>query len=312
LRIVPGGKRDYEAFAAMHYRATDELGFVDKIFVLQERASGTLGIVVYAHAPLELSLRNQATNGWFSRNPHRVNQSLRILRRLVIHPDLRGCGLGHHLVRRTLPRVGVEFIECLATMGEFNPVFEKAGMRRVGQYPVSKERNEALLALHRLGVDPNAREFVIQVCRSPQVRAIVYGVVARWYASTTGAGERRALRQPPELLAQTFRGLVGARPVYYLWRRANSRFPKGGGERMANGESRMANGTARSSEVDRHAPARAGPSLGSDAPARAKSRTNPFSPSKGKTDSPGPGRTQVVRKDCRPDRNVTVDYGPTD
>ncbi len=224
LRIEPGCKRDYETFAAMHYRATDELGFVDKVFVLRDGAQGELlGIVVYSHAPLELALRNQATDGWFSRHADRVNRSLRILRRLVIHPDVRGCGLGHFLVRRTMPLLGTKYVECLAGMGEFNPVFEKAGMRRIGQYEVSPQRQSALGALRRMGVDPNGRDFLLHVCRRPRVREVVCRVVYDWYAATTAGGESRVARQSPEFLAQTFRGLVGSRPVYYLWTRPSKR-----------------------------------------------------------------------------------------
>ncbi len=220
LRVVRGLKRDYEQFATMHYRASDELGFVDKVFVMREGSSGDpLGIVVYSHGPLELSLRNRATAGRFCRNPKRVNRSLRILRRLVIHPDIRGCGLGHYLVRKTLPRVGTEYVECLAAMGEFNPVFEKAGMKRIGQYELSPTRQAALEALRALDVDPSGREFTLQVCRRRRVRQIVASVVQDWYAATTAGGECRVERQSPQLLAQTFRGLVGSMPVYYLWHR---------------------------------------------------------------------------------------------
>ncbi len=222
LRIEPGSKRHYDAFAAMHYRATDELGFVDKVFVLRDGADGDLlGIVVYSHGPLELALRNQATDGLFSRNAARVNRSLRIVRRLVIHPEVRGCGLGHHLLRRTLPLVGTEYVECLAGMGEFNPVFEKAGMRRIGQYGVSPRRQAALEALRGMGVNPNGRDFRLHVCRRRCVREIVSRVVYDWYAATTAGGERRVERQSPELLAQTFRGIIASQPVYYLWRRPN-------------------------------------------------------------------------------------------
>jgi ABC-type lipoprotein export system ATPase subunit/GNAT superfamily N-acetyltransferase len=220
LRIEPASKRDYDAFAAMHYRAADELGFVDKVFVLREGPGGDpLGIVVYSHGPLELALRNEATNDWFSRNPSRVNKHLRILRRLVIHPDVRGCGLGHHLVRNTMPLLGTRYVECLAAMGEFNPVFEKAGMRRVGQYGVERRRLDALDALRAMDVDPNGPDFAALVARRRRVRAVVAKVVYDWYAATTADGDRRVAKQSPEFLAQTFRGLVGLRPVYYLWRR---------------------------------------------------------------------------------------------
>ena len=151
LRIERGSKRDYDAFAAMHYRATDELGFVDKIFLLRDGREGQpLGIVVYAHGPLELSLRNQATGGIFIQNPKKLNRQVRMLRRLVIHPDVRGCGLGHFLVKKTLPLVGKEYVECLASMGEFNPVFERAGMKRIGQYKLSPDRESALAALRAM------------------------------------------------------------------------------------------------------------------------------------------------------------------
>lgn len=224
LRIERGRKRDYDAFASMHYRVTDELGFVDKIFVLRDGPAGeTVGIVVYAHAPLELSLRNQATGGLFSRNPKRVNRRLRILRRLVIHPDLRGCGIGHHLVRKTLPLVGTQYVECLASMGEVNPVFERAGMRRIGQYRLSHSRQSAIDKLRAIDVDPARPDFVRQVCRRPRVRAIVAAVVYEWYQAITAGQEHRVTRQSPQFLAHTFRNLIGSRPVYYLWRKASKK-----------------------------------------------------------------------------------------
>lgn len=222
LRIHEGRKADYDAFAAMHYRATDELGFVDKVFVLRE-GDEPLGIVVYSHGPLELALRNRATRGWFSRRPDRVNRSLRILRRLVIHPDLRGCGIGHELVRKTMPHIGTAYVECLAGMGEFNPVFERAGMERVGQYDVAPKARAALEALRTMGVDPAAHDFLLHVSRRRGVRMIVSGVVEGWYAATTAGAERRVDHQSPEFLAQAFRGLIGSRPVYYLWRRKRGR-----------------------------------------------------------------------------------------
>ncbi|MCP4592109.1 MAG: hypothetical protein GY842_15350 [bacterium] len=220
LVIEPGRKPEYAAFAAMHYRTTDELGFVDKVFVLRERASGDpLAIVVYSHGPMELSLRNQATNNRYRRNIHRLNREVRILRRLVVHPDLRGCGIGHRLVRRTMPLLGKRYVECLATMGEVNPVFERAGMRRIGLCPAPRSQVQAQHALEELDVDPFAHDFERKVCRSPRVRSIVARLVHQWYQSITREAEHRVKRQSPHFLAQVFRSLIGCRPVYYLWDR---------------------------------------------------------------------------------------------
>lgn len=224
LVVERGSKRDYEAFRAMHYRLTDELGFVDKVFVLREGRDGELlGIVVYSHPPLELTLRNQVTKGRFLRNPRRLNREMRILRRLVVHPDVRGCGLGHRLVRRTLPQVGTPFVECLASMGEVNPVFEKAGMKRIGTCAAPPARIRMLSEVESMDVDPYAREFVAQVARRPRLRRLVARFVYQWYQATTGNGEQRVARQSPEFLAQTFRGLIGVRPVYFLWRKPDAR-----------------------------------------------------------------------------------------
>ncbi|MEE9295334.1 MAG: hypothetical protein V3W34_10295 [Phycisphaerae bacterium] len=221
LVIEGGGKRDYDAFAAMHYRDTDELGFVDKVFVMREgQSTELLGIVVYSHGPMELSLRNQATAGRFKRNPKRLNREVRILRRLVVHPDVRGCGLGHWLVKKTLPMVGTRFVECLASMGEVNPVFEKAGMTRVGTCAMPSNRARILAEVQALGADPFGREFVMLVSRRPRVRRLVAQLVYQWYQATTAGGEKRVERQSAEMLARTFRGLVGTRPVYFLWERA--------------------------------------------------------------------------------------------
>jgi hypothetical protein len=136
---------------------------------------------------------------------------------MVIHPDLRGCGVGHRLVRRTLPLVGTPYVECLASMGQVNPVFEKAGMKRIGVCATRRKQALAVNKLRALEVDPFGRDFEVQVCRRGRVRAVVAEVVHEWYRATTAGGARRVARQSPQFLARLFRSLVGVRPVYYLW-----------------------------------------------------------------------------------------------
>ncbi len=221
LRIERGTIRDYQAFSGMHYRKRDNLGYVDKVFVARERGSGQLlGIVVYGHCTLELALRNRVTCRRYVRRPRLLNKEMRVLKRLVVHPDVRGCGMGRWLVQRTLPEVGTRFVECLAAMGLVNPVFEKAGMRRIGICQVPGSQRKTVQELRRRGVDPLGVDFFSQVRRRPAVRRLVAGCVDEWYQAVTagGAGER-INKQTPTSLAQTFRQLVGSEPVYYLWAR---------------------------------------------------------------------------------------------
>ena len=176
-------------------------------------------MVVYGHPSLELSLRNRVTCGRFVRRGKRLNREMRVLKRLVVHPDVRGCGLGHWLVRRTLPLVDTRYVECLAAMGAINPVFIKAGMRRIGTCRAPTSRDETLAKLRAAGADPLAADFVSQVCRRPSVRRLVSAAVRQWYQTTTSEGEERLARQSPTALAQTFRQMAGSEPVYFIWAR---------------------------------------------------------------------------------------------
>ncbi len=226
VHIVPGTVGDYRAFAPMHYRHRDSLGFVDKVFLLKEGAAGdALGILVFAHAPLELSLRNRVTMGRFVRNVRRLNRELRILRRLVMHPDVRGCGLGHYFVRKALPMTGVRFVEALAAMGTVNPVFEKSGMHRVGQCPLPKGRMKLLERLRAFDIDPFAPEFAEKIGKLPRVRALVESTIADWLSALHSPTKYRIDNKSPLQLASVFRQQLGRPPMYYLWDREGE-FPR--------------------------------------------------------------------------------------
>lgn len=219
-RVARGSVRDYRVFGPMHYRHRDSLGFVDKVFLLKDRRGGdAMGILVFAHAPIELSLRNRATDGRFIRNVRRLNKELRILRRLVMHPDVRGCGLGHYFVRETLPQVGVRFIEALAAMGTVNPVFEKAGMHCIGQCPQPKGRLRLLERLSKWGVDPFSPVFPGQIGNRPRVRRLVEETIRDWSTSLHTPLKYKPDTRTPLQLSNAFRQLLGRPPMYYLWDR---------------------------------------------------------------------------------------------
>ncbi len=243
LRIEPGTRSDYSRFAAMHYRDRDHLGFVDRIFVLRDGSRREpLGIVVYAYPPAELALRNAVTAGRFSGNLDELNRNVRILRRLVLHPDIRGCGIGHRFVRRTLPMAGTRYVECLASMGTVNPVFERAGMTRVGTCPLPRRAAAVLAKLAALDVDVHAADLATRIARRMDVRALAVRLVTDWYRATTGRGRGRPARQSPRFIAQIVRSIAASRPVYYLWDR-DSPIAKHAGAKGCAGGSRGEFGT---------------------------------------------------------------------
>lgn len=218
LRIQRGTLADYESLSSMHYRRRGQVGFVDKVFVCREGSDGPLlGVVVYAHPSLELKLRNEVTHQRFSKDARQLNRELRLLKRLIIHPDIRGCGIGHWLVRRTLPLVGTRFVECLSAMGAVNPVFEKSGMQRIGVCEPPTSRTAALDELRSAGADPLGADFAAQVCRRPAIRRIVARCVLHWYRGISANSDQKVASQTPTDLARTFRQLIGSQPVYYLW-----------------------------------------------------------------------------------------------
>ena len=237
LRIEKACKKDYDEFSHMHYRTGDELGFVDKMFMLREGYRGQpLAIAVYSYPPAELALRNRETGNRFKRNLPLLNREMRILRRLVVHPDLRGCGIGHRFVRRTLPMVGTRFVECLACMGRINPVFERAGMKKVDVCELPKRSRSILEKVRRLGADPMRNEFELQIATRSDVRKLVLQMVENWYRATSAEGSDRPQRQSPKLLARLFRSLAGSRPVYYLWENKNLPVEKASKTKQQPGE----------------------------------------------------------------------------
>lgn len=267
--IEPGTARDYRRFAPMHYRHRDHLGFVDRVFLLRERAGGdSLGIAVFTHAPRELALRNLATGGRFIRNMNRLNRELRILRRLVMHPDVRGCGMGHWFVRQTLPMAGVRFVECLAAMGIVNPVFEKAGMARIGRCPLPPGRAALLERMRAMKLDPFSSEFCESLEAYPQVRRLVERTIADYLASMQSASPWKLNNRRPDELAAAFRQIIGEPPMYYLWdregefpvtRATNANEPGAdragaGSARERNPQHRVARPRRRTSGKDRHHP----------------------------------------------------------
>ncbi|MCS6866850.1 MAG: GNAT family N-acetyltransferase [Gemmataceae bacterium] len=136
LWLSDGSARDWPYFARWHYRG-QRLAFVKRVFVLWHRQE-PVGICVFATPAASLSLRSWFFGLQSPRSPlalAALNEQLWLLQRVVLHPTYRGVGIAAALVRRACQLCPVDWIETLSAMGQSNPVFERAGFRRIGVIP---------------------------------------------------------------------------------------------------------------------------------------------------------------------------------
>jgi ABC-type transport system involved in cytochrome c biogenesis ATPase subunit/N-acetylglutamate synthase-like GNAT family acetyltransferase len=140
VRVEKGSIEDYEKLKRFHYRSKNEKGSAGlriKDCYRLLLGDDLIGVVIYSRSYLNLKPRNLVFGERYVFTPgdlHKarmINEEIARISRVVIHPKLRGIGLGEFLVRETLPRVDAKVVEVLAIMAKYNPFFEKAGMLRV-------------------------------------------------------------------------------------------------------------------------------------------------------------------------------------
>jgi GNAT superfamily N-acetyltransferase len=61
--------------------------------------------------------------------------------RVVVHPSYRGCGVGKGIIQEFLRHHTANPVETTAAMARFNPVFERAGMKRVKDTEIKPPAN---------------------------------------------------------------------------------------------------------------------------------------------------------------------------
>jgi ABC-type nitrate/sulfonate/bicarbonate transport system ATPase subunit len=233
VRIEPADRSAWEALRAFHYRG-HALPPYSHVFAATAPtpcrlgpARRVIGVIVYGLPSLANRQRNDATGGRY-RGRHRraltrlLNREVRTISRVVIDPMYRGLSLAVRLVRETMPLVGTPYVEALATMGQVNPFFERAGMvRYAAPWPGRAARLIAALEHARI---PSAVAAVpallaerLAALDAPR-RALLWRELRTWHRRYQG-GRGLGYRQSDDdaVLRAVAQHLFG-HPVYYLWR----------------------------------------------------------------------------------------------
>lgn len=170
LHLVAGSVTDYHALAAYHYRADRPASF-QRIYALRYDRPGpakrlpgkadeqqTAAVLVLSHPVLACRLREQALGRRYAKIACRkqramlINNEVRTISRVIVHPQWRGLGLAVQLVRYALDHAETPVTEALAAMGHIHPFFQKAGMTKYERPPL-RDDARLLAAIERCGID---------------------------------------------------------------------------------------------------------------------------------------------------------------
>ena len=225
LRLDEGTKADWAALAPLHYRS-HTLGGLDRLWALRS-GDDLVAVAAYCYPPANLAARNRALALLVARLPVRGrmrfwNANLRIISRVVVDPNWRGLGLAARLVRETLPRAGVAYVEAQAAMGRVHPFFERAGMTRYDTAP-PKEAVRLREALATAGIRRRdlrsgaALLAAVEAVGDPAVRRWLDEELRRWMRSYLGAKTPKTVRTTPEATCGYVARFLYSCPVYFLW-----------------------------------------------------------------------------------------------
>jgi len=133
--IKEGTLSDYKKLNKFHYKNMSTNFPYTKIIVAKYN-NELVGVAVHSPPFLQTKGRTIKFEGKYSVMKKEVVREINKLfirgARYVISPKYRACGLGQKLVTGSLPFIKEKkYLEVIAVMGKYNPVFEKAGMEKI-------------------------------------------------------------------------------------------------------------------------------------------------------------------------------------
>jgi hypothetical protein len=231
--IEEGNLADYRSLSIFHYRPGPPTGVAKVIRLMYHgeancRDAILAGVLVVSYPALWCSWHRRAWPDRFavfargrigSRSPidglneaQRLNQSLRMISRVVIDPRFRGLGAAVSLVRAYLAQPETPLTAALASMGRYCPFFAAAGMM---DHELPARTRDAALAkvLAARKIEPWRLVDAARAARAVKDRAVRRALIA-WHEAGIHARSRRKCMALQEL-AMHAGSVLYARPVVY-------------------------------------------------------------------------------------------------
>jgi GNAT superfamily N-acetyltransferase len=234
LILAPGSMRDYLGLCEHHYKA-QRPATATRVFALRFPHPGVVGrflgrrdesqlvgVLVESLPALCCRLRDQALADRYGQVGNgraralMLNEEVRCISRVVVHPQWRGLGLAVRLVKAALAEPTTIYTEALAAMGRVHPFFAKAGMTAYRR-PIHEFDARLTDALARLGLSAvdlarldHAANAIAGHAHGPWLK----GELQRWCKQALRRGDVSGLTLREQLVMARARLL--AEPVYFL------------------------------------------------------------------------------------------------
>lgn len=161
IRITQGAPSHYQSLAHHHYRAGPPATIVHTLIAHPADApcsDDPIAILTISMPPLNAPWRAAAFNNRFSTpdksiNAARINNELRTISRIIVHPRYRALGIARALAAHYLRNPLTPHTECIAALGPASNFLQDAGMQR---HPITPSRARARLTqlLADAGIEP--------------------------------------------------------------------------------------------------------------------------------------------------------------
>ncbi len=236
LELAEGTSADYTSLGEHHYRARRP-ATATRVLVLKRNSESAVGrflskrsktqvvaVLVESLPSLSCRMRNWALNdrygSWLcpAQRGKLLNREVRVISRVVVHPQWRGLGLAVQLVRAALAKPTTVYTEALAAMGRVNPFFERAGMTAYSRPPHAYDQR-LVDAMRSVGFTPcdlaalDALWARIEALDGLQRRWLLKELY-RWYRQNGGRSTIHST--DPLTHLRIARERLMLEPVYYL------------------------------------------------------------------------------------------------